>query len=248
MVRDARVCVCGSGTETNFENRILTHQQTPWTRSLKIVMSPTNLREFGNELDDYFLRCRVLTRWYVDGVDAMIVLMTCWCGCDDELTTVLMCWCVDWQREFILTWCVGCSFSSATVFSGAITFAVVSNGFRESLEKNDRKDFTINARAANPLSFLRLFSAGPSLSRLSLVLALHAFPMFMGTVPQIYAQDARNWGPTEISKFQSVLGVAGKTTVSSFCRSLMIFGHENFPWNESTKRRARGVSCRQFIL
>ena len=61
---------------------------------------------------------------------------------------------------------------------------------------------------SNPLSFVRLFTVSTPMTLLNAVLALHTFPMFMGTVPTIFAQEARGWGPEEISRFQSVLGVA----------------------------------------
>jgi len=100
---------------------------------------------------------------------------------------------------------------------GVITLGLISNTYKETLPKSDRKPFTFSA--TNPFRFLRLFQSGESMAKLSLVSALQQLPDNSGDFGLIYAKEIRNWGPEQNGRFMAVSAAAG-AVASAFTGNL----------------------------
>lgn len=109
---------------------------------------------------------------------------------------------------------------AASCLLGAGVVASVGLGLRETLAPAKRRPLTKLALAStvqNPLLFISLFRRGALMSRLSLLLLVHAAVNGMGDLWQVLARELRGWGAAQCGQFAAVAGLAsmGGTLLTS---------------------------------
>ena len=101
-----------------------------------------------------------------------------------------------------LRWAYGASSAA-----GACAMGIAAVAVRETMAPADRVPFQI--KSFNPVSCVRLFSNGPQMRMLALLLAITLQPIFMGDVLQVYALGEWGLNQAQVATFFTLIPVLG---------------------------------------